>query len=174
MFNKDNDIFKSAYFTDLHLIKEDADVEEMGETAETDNTAEQTAENKLQEVKFLTSDPALIDALNAGFEEVVFFVKTTNEDGEESVEEVKFTGDSFGDFEISEVEEDSEDDEEPAEECGDNKSDSDNVIQEEETEEEPEEPEEVEESKETVNDDEVANECIKAFAPPHGSKYGPY
>ena len=47
-------ILLMSYFTDLHLIKEDADTEEMGETAEADNTAEQTAENKLQEVKFIS------------------------------------------------------------------------------------------------------------------------
>ena len=66
-------------------------------------TTEAADENKVKVVSFRTSDPALIDALNSGFEEVVFFVKSVDDDGEETVEEVKFGSDSFDEFSIEDA-----------------------------------------------------------------------
>lgn len=104
-----NSNFKQAYLKTLHIIKEDAD--EVPETpAETPET--ETEETPLQQVCFKTSDQALIDAINSGFEEVVFFVKSTNDDGEETVEEVKFKADSFGDVNVTEVTDEEEPDDE--------------------------------------------------------------
>lgn len=66
-------------------------------------TTEAADENKVKVVSFRTADPALIDALNSGFEEVVFFVKSVDDDGEETIEEVKFGSDSFDEFSIEDA-----------------------------------------------------------------------
>lgn len=66
-------------------------------------TTEAADENKVKVVSFRTSDPALIDALNSGFEEVVFFVKSVDDDGEETIEEAKFGSDSFDEFSIEDA-----------------------------------------------------------------------
>jgi hypothetical protein len=99
-----NDIFKNAYLAQLGLIKEDVDM------PASEGPAPEEAEMK--EICFKTTDATLIDALNSGFEEVVFFVNAKDEaTGEDTVVEVKFGKDSFGDLVITDVEEDEEIDE---------------------------------------------------------------
>ena len=102
--------FIEAY---LKIINEGADdaAPEMNDEQGGDEAAEQAA--PLKKVTFLTSDEALVNALNSGFEEVVFFVKSENDEGEESVEEVKIGADSFGSVEVADAEE------EAIDECGD-------------------------------------------------------
>lgn len=91
--------------------------EECGEINEdTDETGEdldnETEELPLQKVCFVTTDQALIDALNAGFEELVLFVNTKDEEtGEDKIDEIKFGKDSFGELEISAADEEPESDE---------------------------------------------------------------
>lgn len=56
-------------------------------------------------VCFKTSDKNLIDAINSGFDEVVFFVKAKDEEtGEDTVAEVKFGPESFKDLEVKAAE----------------------------------------------------------------------
>ena len=99
MFGK----FEEAYLKVLKECDETSDVP----VNECDNdnqiATEAVDENKVKVVSFRTSDQALIDALNNGFEEVVFFVKSVDDDGEETVEEVKFGSDSFDEFSIEDV-----------------------------------------------------------------------
>ena len=99
--------FIEAY---LKIINEGADdaAPEMNDEQGGDEAAEQAA--PLKKVTFLTSDEALVNALNSGFEEVVFFVKSENDEGEESVEEVKIGADSFGSVEVTDAEEETADD----------------------------------------------------------------
>lgn len=125
-----NDIFKHAYLAQLGLIKEDID------TPETSAGADQEV-NELKQVTFLTSDPVLIDALNSGFEEVVFFVNAKNaETGEDTIEEVKFSNNSFGEFQISEVEQElNECNEITEEDETDTDEDFDEITEEDETDE---------------------------------------
>jgi hypothetical protein len=135
-----NDIFKTAYLAQLGLIKEDVDMP----------AAEGPApeEIEMKEICFKTTDAALIDALNSGFEEVVFFVNAKDEaTGEDTVVEVKFGKDSFGDLVITDVEE--EDDEE-IDEC--------NEIKEEDEEYEEEDEEDIieEEDDEEIEDNEIS------------------
>ena len=108
--------FIEAY---LKIINEGADdaAPEMNDEQGGDEAAEQAA--SLKKVTFLTSDEALVNALNSGFEEVVFFVKSENDEGEESVDEVKIGADSFGSVEVTDAEE------ETADECGDACEDDD-------------------------------------------------
>ena len=94
--------FERAYLQSLHLIKEDVETE-VDTTVETDKAEEK--QNPVKKVCFLTSDPDLIDALNSGFEEAVFFVKAKDENGKDTVEEVKFKSDSFDSFEVTDAEE---------------------------------------------------------------------
>lgn len=103
--------FIEAY---LKIINEGADdaAPEMNDDQVGDEAVEQAA--PLKKVTFLTSDEALVNALNSGFEEVVFFVKSENDEGEESVEEVKIGADSFGSVEVADAEEDAQ-----VDECGD-------------------------------------------------------
>ena len=58
------------------------------ECGDGEQVATEAAENKRKVVTFFTEDPSLIDALNNGFEEVVFFVKSVDDDGEEIYETV--------------------------------------------------------------------------------------
>lgn len=92
--------FATAY---MQLIKQAAgDVE----NAEAVSAAVAPVENTLKTVSFVTSDPALIDALNSGFEEAVFFTNCKNETtGEDDICEVKFKKESFGPFTIVDAEE---------------------------------------------------------------------
>ena len=117
--------FKKAY---LNIIKEGAfDVPaEVTVPAETEtNEAPATAE--LKKVCFVTTDAKLIDALNSGFEEVVIFTNAKDEaTGEDTVVEVKFGKDSFGNVEITDVEED-----DVTNECGDVTSEDDDMATEE-------------------------------------------
>jgi hypothetical protein len=95
--------FNQAY---LQIIKEDYDTEMNNIPAETE-----ADEKSLKRVTFLTSDEALIDALNSGVEEVVLFTNAKDETtGEDTVVEVKIGKDSFGELAIEdEVEADEED-----------------------------------------------------------------
>lgn len=92
--------FAAAY---MQLIKQAAgDVENVEEVS----AAVAPVENTLKTVSFVTSDPVLIDALNSGFEEAVFFTNCKNEaTGEDDICEVKFKKESFGPFTIVDAEE---------------------------------------------------------------------
>lgn len=92
--------FAAAY---MQLIKQAADeIEEIGAIS----AAPVPVENTLKTVSFVTSDPILIDALNSGFEEAVFFTNCKNEvTGEDDICEVKFKKESFGPFTIVDAEE---------------------------------------------------------------------
>ena len=110
MFGK----FEEVYLKVLKECDETSDipVNECGNDKQI--ATEAVDENKVKVVSFRTSDQALIDALNAGFEEVVFFVKSVDDDGEETVEEVKFGSDSFDELSIEDAPADpSEDDDAP-------------------------------------------------------------
>ena len=99
MFGK----FEEAYLKVLKECDETSDIP-VNECGNDKQIATEAAdENKVKVVSFRTSDQALIDALNAGFEEVVFFVKSVDNDGEETVEEVKFGPDSFDEFSIEDA-----------------------------------------------------------------------
>ena len=94
--------FNEAY---LQIIKEDYDTEMNNVPAETE-----ADEKSLKKVTFLTSDEALIDALNSGVEEVVLFTNAKDETtGEDTVVEVKFGKDSFGELAIEDEVEADED-----------------------------------------------------------------
>ena len=184
MFN--NDIFRNAYLQQLGLIKEDAEVE----VSETDTAEDDGANNEVKQVTFKTSDPAVLDAFNKGFEEVVFFVKSVDEEtGEEKIDEVKIGSASFDDFEIADVEEVSEEDAESeidvdidtedAEETDEDditEEDEDVELEEDvEVEEDADENEEGEtdtdDAEETDEDDEEAELETECKAK---TKYGPY
>ena len=93
--------FIEAY---LKIINEGADdVPEMNDNQGGEEVGGEEA--PLKKVTFLTSDATLIDALNSGFQEVVFFVNAKDENGEDTVEEVKFKADSFGSVEVTDAEE---------------------------------------------------------------------
>lgn len=150
-------------------INEDA--EEAGE--DLDNESE---ELPLQKVCFVTTDQALIDALNAGFEELVLFVNTKDEEtGEDKIDEVKFGKDSFGELEISAADEDDADEDEidEFEECKapieeDDEEGSEEVADEGEDE-AGEEP--AEECNQLNECNKLLNELKEKRA---ASKYGPY
>ena len=113
--------FNKAY---LQIIKEDYDgfLPKENEVSATAENEEVPASDALQQVTFVTSDKALIDAINSGFEEIVIFVNAKDEaTGEDTVTEVKIGKDSFGDITVTDVEEAEEDDDEDAddEEVGD-------------------------------------------------------
>jgi hypothetical protein len=152
-------------------VNEDADDD--ADTDDTDDTDE-TADVQLQEVVFKTTDPALIDALNSGFEEVVFFVNTKDEEtGEDKIEEVKFGKDSFGDLIIREAETtESETDAEfdgLAEEDGEEEPEE--VDGGEEVDDAGEEAGEIEECKAQLNE---CNKLLASLKAQRASKYGPY
>jgi hypothetical protein len=102
--------FMQAY---LNIIKESTEENEPTKSTPPEQTTEPASE--LKQVCFKTSDKDLIDAVNSGFEEAVFFVKAVDDDGKDTITEVKIKGDSFGEITVTEV---------PAEgetvtECGD-------------------------------------------------------
>lgn len=153
---KKYDAFERAYLKALGLIKEDVEDLETTDVEISDELpagAEGEEEKPMKKVCFMTSDEDLINAISNGFEEVVFFVKSEDENGEETVEEVKVKGDSFGDVDVTEVcpecgedpcvcdgavgdDAEADDDEEEIEECGEqiNEMDDDFI-------EDPEDPE---------------------------------
>lgn len=65
---------------------------------------------------FKTINKDLIDAINSGFDKVVFTVKATDDDGNETTTDVEFSADAFEDFSECDVEEDQSADVCP--ECG--------------------------------------------------------
>lgn len=163
--------FERAY---LNLINEDKEKEiddikvdqdedqEVDTDVDTDQETEET-QNPVKKVCFLTSDPDLIDALNKGFEEVVLFVKSENENGEESVEEIKFKSDSFGDVEVTDAEEDDECPE-CCPECGNDPCTCDGDEEDDESDEDPDEDLDLddEDEDETDEDDkDTTDECGK-------------
>lgn len=106
MFGK----FEEAY---LKVLKEcdetsEAQVTECNkkpvtECGDGEQVATEAAENKRKVVTFFTEDPSLIDAFNNGFEEVVFFVKSVDDDGEETVEEAKFGPEVFEEITVEDA-----------------------------------------------------------------------
>lgn len=146
--------FNKAY---LQIIKEDYDgfLPKENEVSATAENEEVPASDALKQVTFVTSDKALIDAINSGFEEIVIFVNAKDEaTGEDTVTEVKIGKDSFGDITVTDVEEAEEEEEEDVEEaddvddeveeCGDVEGGEEASVESEET--EIEEEEEVEDA----------------------------
>lgn len=133
--------FNKAY---LQIIKEDYDgfLPKENEVSATVDNEEVPASDALKQVTFVTSDKALIDAINSGFEEIVLFVNAKDEaTGEDTVTEVKIGKDSFGDITVTDVEEAKEDEDEDAddvddevEECGDVEGGEEASVESEETE----------------------------------------
>lgn len=145
--------FNKAY---LQIIKEDYDgfLPKENEVSATAENEEVPASDALKQVTFVTSDKALIDAINSGFEEIVIFVNAKDEaTGEDTVTEVKIGKDSFGDITVTDVEEAEEEEEDveeaddvddEVEECGDVEGGEEASVESEET--EIEEEEEVEDA----------------------------
>lgn len=95
---------KNSKFIDAYLkiINEENEMAAAAAAPEVDTVA--TDDGK-QCVCFKTSDKNLIDAINSGFDEVVFFVKAKDEaTGEDTVTEVKFGPESFEGLEIKAAE----------------------------------------------------------------------
>ena len=146
--------FNKAY---LQIIKEDYDgfLPKENEVSATVDNEEVPASDALKQVTFVTSDKALIDAINSGFEEIVIFVNAKDEaTGEDTVTEVKIGKDSFGDITVTDVEEAKEDEDEDAddvddevEECGDVEGGEEASVESEET--------EIEEEAEDAGDESV-------------------
>ena len=125
-------------------------------------------------VSFKTTDPNLIDTINSGFQEVVFFVNAKDENGEDTVQEVKFGPEAFGELEV--IDDTAEDTE--TTECGDATATEEDEEEEQEEQEEQGEGEEGEgeDEKEEINeegeDEEIAAEdwledglCVKCGDP---------
>ena len=96
---------KDSKFTEAYLAiinEENESFSTEAQTADTaDISAQTAADGEAQVICFKTSDKNLIDAINSGFDEVVFFVKAKDEaTGEDTVQEVKFGPESFEDLEI--------------------------------------------------------------------------
>ena len=146
-----DDVFKKAYLSQLGLIKEDVDAEV---------ASVETEDKPTKQITFITTDDKLVDALNSGFEEVVIFTNAKDEaTGEDTVVEVKFGKDSFGNFEITDVVETDPDeadaDSAEIEECGDVvEEDDEDVEVVEEDDEDAEVVEEDDEDAEVVEEDE--------------------
>lgn len=172
--------FERAY---LKLINEDKDIDinkeqELDTEVDTNQETEKT-QNPVKKVCFLTSDPDLIDALNSGFEEVVFFVNAKDEDGKDTVEEVKFKSDSFDSFEISDAEE-TEECPECCPECGNDPCTCNGDENDSESDEDPDEDldtdvvnsddDVVVDCNSTLTEEEIVKECNKLK---HRSQY-PY
>ena len=146
--------FNKAY---LQIIKEDYDgfLPKENEVSATAENEEVPASDALKQVTFVTSDKALIDAINSGFEEIVIFVNAKDEaTGEDTVTEVKIGKDSFGDITVTDVEEAKEDEDEDAddvddevEECGDVEGGEEASVESEDT--------EIEEEAEDASDESV-------------------
>jgi hypothetical protein len=173
---------------DCKPAEECGEINEDAEDGEGDDETQDIEDTPVQKVCFLTSDQALIDALNGGFEEIVIFTNVKDEEtGEETVNEVKFGKDSFGELTVTEaetevdedveedvdvdvVEEDDEvevveeDDEEVVEEDGEEEVD---VVEEDDEDDEEAEDSDDEEEKE------IETECKKTTCSAK-SKYGPY
>lgn len=120
MMNPMNDTFKDAYITMLNNdVSTDTPV--VAATVEAElpvDTETEKIQSNLKKITFYTDDAILIDALNSGFEEAVFFVNGKDEvTGEDTVVEVKFGKESFQDYSIEDAEEDAE------EECPECKDD---------------------------------------------------
>lgn len=74
------------------------------ECGDGEQVATETAkDNPRKVVTFFTEDPSLIDALNNGFESVVLTVKTVDDDGEESTEEVTFGPEVFEEIAVEDA-----------------------------------------------------------------------
>ena len=106
----ENSKFTEAY---LSIIKEENEgfnptvgtEVEGGEGVEGAEMAEQGSEGA-QVVCFKTTNKTLIDAINSGFDEVVFFVKAKDEaTGEDTVQEVKFDPEAFEELEVKAADE---------------------------------------------------------------------
>ena len=134
--------FNKAY---LQIIKEDYDgfLPKENEVSATAENEEVPASDALKQVTFVTSDKALIDAINSGFEEIVIFVNAKDEaTGEDTVTEVKIGKDSFGDITVTDVEEaeeeedveEADDVDDEVEECGDVEGGEEASVESEETE----------------------------------------
>lgn len=146
--------FNKAY---LQIIKEDYDgfLPKENEVSATAENEEVPASDALKQVTFVTSDKALIDAINSGFEEIVISVNAKDEaTGEDTITEVKIGKDSFGDITVTDVEEAKEDEDEDAddvddevEECGDVEGGEETSVESEET--------EIEEEAEDAGDESV-------------------
>ena len=143
--------FNKAY---LQIIKEDYDgfLPKENEVSATAKNEEVPASDALKQVTFVTSDKALIDAINSGFEEIVIFVNAKDEaTGEDTVTEVKIGKDSFGDITVTDVEEDEDEDagdvDDEVEECGDVEGSEEASVESEET--------EIEEEAEDAGDESV-------------------
>lgn len=142
--------FNKAY---LQIIKEDYDgfLQKEDEVSTTAKTEEAPASDALKQVTFVTSDKALIDAINSGFKEIVIFTNAKDEaTGEDTVTEVKIGKDSFGDIVVTDVEEDKAEDQagdvdDEVEECGDVEGGDEGSVEGEET--------EIEEETEDVSDE---------------------
>ena len=147
--------FNKAY---LQIIKEDYDgfLPKENEVSATAENEEVPASDALKQVTFVTSDKALIDAINSGFEEIVIFVNAKDEaTGEDTVTEVKIGKDSFGDITVTDVEEaeeeedveEADDVDDEVEECGDVEGSEEASVESEET--------EIEEEAEDAGDESV-------------------
>ena len=144
--------FNKAY---LQIIKEDYDcfLPKENEVSATAENEEVPASDALKQVTFVTSDKALIDAINSGFEEIVIFVNAKDEaTREDTVTEVKIGKDSFGDITVTDVEEAKEDEDandvdDEVEECGDVEGSEEASVESEET--------EIEEEAEDAGDESV-------------------
>ena len=143
--------FNKAY---LQIIKEDYDgfLPKENEVSATVDNEEVPASDALKQVTFVTSDKALIDAINSGFEEIVIFVNAKDEaTGEDTITEVKIGKDSFGDITVTDVEEDEDEDaddvDDEVEECGDVEGGDEVSVESEET--------EIEEEAEDAGDESV-------------------
>ena len=143
--------FNKAY---LQIIKEDYDgfLPKENEVSATAENEEVPASDALKQVTFVTSDKALIDAINSGFEEIVIFVNAKDEvTGEDTVTEVKIGKDSFGDITVTDVEEDEDEDtgdvDDEVEECGDVEGGEEASVESEDT--------EIEEEAEDASDESV-------------------
>ena len=73
------------------------------ECGDGEQVATEAAENKRKVVTFFTEDPSLIDALNNGFESAVLTVKTVDDDGEETTEDVTFGPEVFEEITVEDA-----------------------------------------------------------------------
>ena len=105
--NMKNSKFTEAY---LKIIAEETEVKttvNSGEQAQTNEDAcpecgddPCTCEGG-KVVTFTTTNQSLIDTINSGFQEVVFFVNAKDENGEDTVQEVKFGPEAFAGLQVT-------------------------------------------------------------------------
>ena len=86
-----DDVFKKAYLSQLGLIKEDVDAEV---------ASVETEDKPKKQITFITTDDQLVNTLGNEFETIT--ITTKNPETEET-EDITFTKDSFGNFEITDV-----------------------------------------------------------------------